>query len=257
MLEALAIIPLMLAVLAGEENEWRHKNNLRRLSLQLSPPPEAKFIPGGQFNPQLPYSIYPTKKAQIPRVVFDATVGLGSTGYNANINYRGFMLWLTPKEFLRLVPYNPDLGEWLEGQIRSGMPIGAPFLEVFIVGTIPTTRELHEHERRGTTPPAPSEPLEIYVYAHEGRTRMAALNRLGFGDTLIPVAVVPKKTENVVKPWDAWSEIRARQLDGDQLVNVIVHPDHRCQKPGWTHPVLGAVPTKTRYITLRKRNFGP
>lgn len=231
MLEIL-IGSLLLAGLSSQY-EYERERNRKEALLRLFPPPEPSIEPGSQFDPEQPFSIQ--------GIVFDAKNGLGNTPINANVNYMGFVVWMTPNKFLALNPMR-DLGkgDWVRDRVKEGSPISAPFLIAKITsGEVLDDYDLWEHERNGAPLPSP-ERLGLRVYQHEGRTRSAALAALGLGDVPIPVSVY-------LRP-----EVRARMLLPGHILGATLEYDNRC-KSSATHMCRSL---QIRRITLNKVNYG-
>lgn len=107
------------------------------------------------------------------RINWDNADGLGVMGDNRNINYRGFQIEMTAKEFRKLTPKGrttSDLTE-LKGKISSGEGVGSP--TVFA--------EWNKEKKQWE------------VIGHEGRSRADAIIELYGNDTLVPVHVIPYK----------------------------------------------------------------
>jgi hypothetical protein len=112
-------------------------------------------------------------------VQFDNTSGLGGIPDAGNIDYRGFMAYMRPSDFLQVnPPRNLDQQpiDHILKAIEGGDPIGAPILYV------------DKNPKGGWQ-----------VRGHEGRGRMHALNQRS-PDSFFPVAVHP------------YGETRARHL---------------------------------------------
>lgn len=125
-------------------------------------------------------------------VVFDPRAGLGDTADAANIDYRGFQAYMTPRSFLELnEPRDFSLlpNDYIKDAIAAGDPIGTPTLYV---------RKTPEGWR---------------VHGHEGRGRMAAMQERS-PNALLPVGVHP------------YGEVRARHLTPEDLFRII-EPDER------------------------------
>jgi hypothetical protein len=112
-------------------------------------------------------------------VRFDSRAGMGGVPDAANVDYRGFMAYMRPKQFLQLNPPR-DLSaqpiDHILSALDEGQPIGAPILYV-------------DRAQKGGW----------QVRGHEGRGRMLALQERS-PDALFPVAVHP------------YGETRARHL---------------------------------------------
>ena len=111
---------------------------------------------------------------KVGKVLFDSKDGMGAVSDNRNVAYRGFVVWMKPKDFIGLNPARPTESaaktiEATKKAIDSGKPIGPPFLEVKLV---------KEGDNAGS----------FQVVQHEGRGRMAAINEID-PDTPVPVHV--------------------------------------------------------------------
>jgi len=104
-------------------------------------------------------------------VFLDPKEGIGQVGWNLNVNYKGFVVYMTPSEFLSLNPkreYSLDgLSEFMLSQ--DELRIGPPWLQ---------TRWDEEADR-------------WVIKGHEGRGRMQVLNEY-MPDEEIPVHVFPR-----------------------------------------------------------------
>lgn len=121
--------------------------------------------------------------------------GLGGTPNNDNIDYLGFVAWMTPSDFLRLNPDRPVLPRPQSKAAWAQKGIGAPMLYVDLVddsqqSIADLVLDLEDE------PGAAMRALErvsptLRVRSHEGRGR-AMFIREHLGEALMPVAVVPK-----------------------------------------------------------------
>jgi len=106
--------------------------------------------------------------------IFDPKNGVGATPNNANVDYMGMVRHMSADDFLHLASplKNPRPGhvEGLRDLIKSGRPIGNPFLET----------EWNEGDKRWD------------VKSHDGRHRSLAIKNLYGGHTQIPVHVFPR-----------------------------------------------------------------
>ena len=103
-------------------------------------------------------------------VTFDAAKGVGRIPNNQEINYRGFVLWLRPSEFLKLTPkmeQTPEKAQAWRDSLTRGVRVGPPMLRV----------ELQNPER------------VFRIVGHEGRHRMEAIRVRN--DAPVPVQVFP------------------------------------------------------------------
>lgn len=104
---------------------------------------------------------------------FDQRDGLGQVPDNQSVDYRGFAVLMTPRQFLRLAERRDfSLGSGLEpikAALEDGQPMGSPFLDVLF-------------DEDGQEP--------AKVRQHEGRTRMRAVQEL-YGDIPALVHIFP------------------------------------------------------------------
>ena len=104
--------------------------------------------------------------------IFDASRGLGSVPKNQDVNYFGFVKWMTPDEFRALVPpgtARPDTRAFVADGLRAGtLRLGPPFLRA----------EWDEESRHWR------------VIGHEGRSRMDAIADV-CGQVPVPVHIFP------------------------------------------------------------------
>lgn len=135
-------------------------------------------------------------------VQFDALKGIGGVPDAHNVDYRGFMAYMRPKQFLQINPPR-DVSErpidHILQAIDGGQPIGTPIVYV-------------DKAARGGW----------QVRGHEGRGRMLALQQR-HPDALFPVAVHP------------YGSVRARDLRPEEAL------DWLRQDTGGELPTRGAV----------------
>lgn len=134
----------------------------------------------------------PSRPRMHSGVMFDSRKGMGGVPDGANIDYRGFQAYLTPKQFLELNPPRDPapLGRpitYINEALQAGQPIGTPMLYV---------------DRT---------PEGWLVRGHEGRGRMLAMQDRA-PDALFPVGVHP------------YGEIRARHLTEEDVFRRLL-PD--------------------------------
>lgn len=95
-------------------------------------------------------------------VYFNNAQGMGAVPDNRNVEYKGFVSFLTPKEFLQLAANHNGQREEsvndLKKAISEGYPIGAPFIDIILADI--------------------NEGGYANVVGHEGRARMIALSKL-------------------------------------------------------------------------------
>ena len=113
--------------------------------------------------------------------------GLGTTGYNANIDYRGLRILMKPSVFLSLAAHlpSPTSVDYIVQHMEKGGALGSPFLIVDI------PEEYFEGDFTGLN--------YARVVGHEGRNRMLAIQKLE-GDDPVEVHIF------------GYGEIRRRHL---------------------------------------------
>jgi len=123
---------------------------------------------------------------KVGKVAFDNEKGMGATPNNANIHYLGFVINITPSEFLNLAAHGDRSGtaEQIVSKIKDRTPIGAPFLVI-----------KYNEKAFGQ-----GEPLHVEIVGHEGRARMTAIRMVNGDSTKIPVHMMGR------------GELRARHL---------------------------------------------
>jgi antitoxin component YwqK of YwqJK toxin-antitoxin module len=96
---------------------------------------------------------------RVGNVYFDNEHGMGAVPDNRNVEYKGFVSYLTPKEFLKLAANHngqrEESAQDFKKVISEGYPIGAPFIDI-------TLSDIGEGGY-------------ATVMGHEGRARMLAL----------------------------------------------------------------------------------
>ena len=99
------------------------------------------------------------EKYRVGNVYFDNRKGMGAVGDNSNVVYKGFVVMLTPKQFLELAAdhrgHREESAQDFVQVISEGYPIAAPFLEI-------TLSDIGDGGY-------------ATVLGHEGRARMLAL----------------------------------------------------------------------------------
>jgi len=175
-----------------------------------------------------PYAVGP--------IVFDAKEGFATTGYNMNIDYRGFVVWMRPSEFLRLAPPLSDseiANNWFVGRSISGSKVprqtvwAPPFITVEPVDDV-------WHDYFGTLGKT-----DYRCRGHEGRHRMHAIQELVGDDVQIPVHVVVER------------EVRARHLDPHLLLGSKLLPDPRIVRFGFP----ATLPVKIKSLTHQGKRY--
>jgi len=177
-----------------------------------SPLPDASLGALGEgdaFDPERPYTVTSERGAT---VTFDPREGIGEVSDNANITYKGFVVWMPVSDWLALnPPIEPqsDRVKGLESKLREGAAFGPPFLVVEVL------------DRDGL----PISPYDIEddlgpvfgglrVRSHEGRHRMQAIRRFA-GDVRVPVQIFFR------------SGFRARDFTPAMLRGARIQPDPR------------------------------
>lgn len=113
--------------------------------------------------------------------------GLGTTGYNANVDYRGLRILMKPSVFLSLAAHlpSPTSVDYIVQHLKNGGALGSPFLIVDI------PEEYFEGDFTDLN--------YAKVVGHEGRNRMLAIQKLE-GDAPVEVHLF------------GYGEIRARHF---------------------------------------------
>lgn len=135
--------------------------------------------------------------------------GLGSTSAGSNVMYLGWVVWMTPRQFLKLNP--PRIASPLKiiPLVRAGEKIAMPFLDVTVSAPGLDDVELRDLPK-GT-------PLTLEVRSHEGRGRMIAISDLVGSDVLVPVAILPRH------------DYRARDFRPDLIYGATLKSDPRTE----------------------------
>ena len=123
--------------------------------------------------------------------------GLGATGYNANVDYRGLRVLMKPSVFLSLAAHlpSPTSVDYIVQHMEKGGALGSPFLIVDI------PEEYFEGDFTGLN--------FAKVVGHEGRNRMLAIQKLE-GDNPVEVHLF------------GYGEIRARHFTKDMIEQLQV-----------------------------------
>jgi hypothetical protein len=116
---------------------------------------------------------------KVGNVAFDNENGMGATPNNANVNYLGFTIMMTPADFLAyaLPGQRKEKAKELASLMKKHVPIGAPFLTLDI--------NLEKFE-------SGEEPLRVVVDGHEGRARTLAIEMLNGAAEKFPVNIFPR-----------------------------------------------------------------
>ena len=102
--------------------------------------------------------------------------GLGTTGYNSNVDYRGLRVLMKPSVFLSLAAHlsEPSSVDYIVQHMKNGGALGSPFLIVDI------PEKYFEGDFTGLN--------YAKVVGHEGRNRMIAIQKLE-GDAPVEVHI--------------------------------------------------------------------
>lgn len=102
--------------------------------------------------------------------------GLGATGYNSNVDYRGLRVLMKPSVFLSLAAHlpSPTSVDYIVQHMKNGGALGSPFLIVDI------PEKYFEGDFTGLN--------YAKVVGHEGRNRMLAIQKLE-GDSPVEVHI--------------------------------------------------------------------
>ena len=116
--------------------------------------------------------------------------GLGTTGYNSNVDYRGMRVLMRPSVFLSLAAHlpSPTSVDYIVQHMKNGGALGSPFLIIDI------PEKYFEGDFTGLN--------YAEVVGHEGRNRMLAIQKVE-GDDPCEVHIF------------GLGEIRARHLTPD------------------------------------------
>ncbi len=123
--------------------------------------------------------------------------GLGTTGYNANVDYRGLRVLMKPSVFLSLAAHlpSPTSVDYIVQHMEKGGALGSPFLIVDI------PEQYFDGDFTGLN--------YAKVVGHEGRNRMLAIQKLE-GDEPCEVHIF------------GYGEIRARHFTSDMIEQLQV-----------------------------------
>jgi hypothetical protein len=117
------------------------------------------------------------QKFRVGKVAFDNENGFGATPNNAEIAYFGFVIEMTPSQFLKQVTYedrSEDAMRFVKF-IEDHAPMASPMLYLKV------NKEYFD---------VFTEPLRAVIQQHEGRGRMWAARAVNGADTKIPVHVI-------------------------------------------------------------------
>jgi len=164
---------------------------------------------GDAFDPQRPYTVTSMRDKT---VTFDPREGIGEVSDNANITYKGFVVWMPVSRWLELnPPIDPfsDRVKGLEARLREGAAFAPPFLVV----------EVLDKDGFPISPYDIEDSLAsvfggLRVRSHEGRHRMQAIRRFA-GDVSVPVQIFTR------------SDFRARHFTPAMLRGARIQPDPR------------------------------
>lgn len=123
--------------------------------------------------------------------------GLGTTGYNANVDYRGLRVLMKPSVFLSLAAHlpSPISVDYIVQHMENGGALGSPFLIIDI------PEKYFEGDFTGLN--------YAQVVGHEGRNRMLAIQKLE-GDDPVEVHIFGA------------GEVRARHFTQDMIEQLQV-----------------------------------
>lgn len=172
-------------------------------------PMRDRLRDGDAFDPQRPYTVTSMRDAT---VTFDPREGIGEVSDNANITYKGFVVWMPVSDWLALnPPIEPqsDRVKGLEARLREGAAFGPPFLVVEVLDK--DGFPISPYDIEDDLGPAFG---GLRVRSHEGRHRMQAIRRFA-GDVSVPVQIFTR------------SNFRARDFTPAMLRGARIHPDPR------------------------------
>jgi hypothetical protein len=156
---------------------------------------DTNHNPGTVYVP-----FYPARQVKVVNMLeedltYDNVYGLGATGYNANIDYRGIRVKMKPSVFLELALSGGfDTSYEIEKKLEDGEAIGAPFLLV----AFPDEWSDGDYSKQG------------HVVGHEGRNRMRAIKRL-YGDIPVEVHIIGHGQKR---------EVRGRHMTPDVMAQM-------------------------------------
>lgn len=133
--------------------------------------------------------------------------GLGSTSVGSNVEYLGWVAWLTPRQFLRINPPRLESHFKMVPFLKAGEKIAMPFLDVALVAPDLAHQDLEDLPENTH--------LTFQVRGHEGRGRMIAISELVGSDVLVPVAILPRQG------------YRARHFRPDLIAGATLQSDPR------------------------------
>lgn len=131
----------------------------------------------------------------LDEVNIDNREGLGATGYNSNVDYKGLRVQMTPSTFLKLAHRleTPESVDYIIDYIKQGGAIGSPFLLI----NIPDGWWDDDFSKTAR------------VIGHEGRNRMTAIQKVE-GNKPVEVHLFFYSTQ----------EVRARHLTPEIIENL-------------------------------------
>ena len=141
--------------------------------------------------------VFYTTPEKISEYKVDNERGLGSTPYNANVDYRGIRTLMRPSVFLSLASHlaEPSSVDYIVQHLEKGGSLGAPFLIIDI------PEQYFEGDFTGLN--------FAKVVGHEGRNRMLAIQKVE-GDDPVEVHIF------------GYGEIRARHFNTDMIEQLQV-----------------------------------
>jgi hypothetical protein len=117
-----------------------------------------------------------TQLAEARKINWNPT-GIGGTPNQQTIDYFGFVRWMTPVEFRRLVPpgnSHPDSAGFVAGKMRQGAAIAPPFLQLDWVEAA-SAWQVVDHEGRSRADAAmevdPASLLPVHLFPRGMRAR--------------------------------------------------------------------------------------
>lgn len=147
-------------------------------------------------------AIDPEGKFSVGKIKFDSKKGMGAMGFNSNINYMGYTVWMKPDQFLKLNPERVDKKGPVEikQKMESGESIAPPFMD-------------------GVYDPKSG---KTKIMGHEGRGRMMAAHQIQ-PDMEIPVHIKIRTLQDDGAKW----ETRARSIDPEATFATLTSDGRR------------------------------
>jgi hypothetical protein len=137
--------------------------------------------------------------------------GLGTTGYNSNVDYRGLRVLMKPSVFLSLAAHlpSPTSVDYIVQHMENGGALGSPFLIV----------DIPEDWFDGKYPDYAK------VKGHEGRNRMMAIQKVE-GDEPVEVHLFPRgeiRARHLTPEIINHLEVGMRNQDGTKIITNGIH----------------------------------